>query len=1149
MLLVQFTYAQGDDESNIRELVKIPVPPSPNAAALGKFGDIPVGLSTGIPSISIPFFTWSDILKELSVEVGLSYHAGGHKVEDMTSNCGLGWVLNGAGVISRTVKGIPDDGEQGFLNTPSLRSVFTASADHMNMLPGSTSIGFHYGNSNYYDTIKKISERYMDGEADMFNLSAGNISAKFFIDKNGDVTFLTQTNLDLQYTRYSPGGAINKFTLIDERSIKYIFDVIETTDPVPLEVIPGSQTMTCITGFYLSKIISADGIDTIKFSYTGFGNLVYETGFSETYSVTWINGAYTYNAPQYNYYSVTTGSVRLSQISFPDSTKISFSYGFARDDYDGDNALTSVSMSNGSESRKFDLSYDYFSTEYDPYAGTVFSANDYSKRLKLTKVQRISGTDSIPPFLFEYNSTNLPPRNSRMQDHWGYYNGGANATYSSTIYQAPNPAAPDLPGANRNANGNYGIASILEKIIYPTGGYTKFTYHGNDSHTALYNISGKADSVSRDESAISSYTSLPFTDRNKDTVRFIARVYNNLPPPEMEPWDENCNVSVTVKSTDNAVLETINFTYSTIGDAYLVLPLNKTYQVKYESDCTWWLDDFSVSIVYFYAKTPTNKDVGGLRVEKIEDNDSIGNKIITEYEYLRTDASSSGEIQHVPNYSYYKSTTSHFYTGQHDFHWNGTSSTTQTLSYFRGSPIIYKRVKVKKASPGKNIGYSVHEFTGFEWGGLYEQDYPYLQKQDIGWRQGLALRDSIFNSSNQLVKNTQNEWEDFAYNPDSAIYRNIVTGLIYHDDQATFNQYVYGARSYTLAYGRSQLKKTTETLYQNGDSVKTVKGYSYDNNKFLLTCERTVDSKGDSVESRLYYPFNYSIPTDNAVSTLISNETWKKKSGTWYLFGATVSEYDQFNSVFTKPKKIISAEIDNLYDAATIGVFDPADLTRHASFKDQVEYLQYDDFGRYTEIKTKAAPVTSMIWSSQRNTPVAQVVNASEVDIAYSSFETETKGKWIYSGATSAHPEAITGARGYSLAGGNVTRNSLNSGKSYTVTYWKRDSTSAVTVNGGGGTLLLTRNGWKLYRHVLTGITSITITGTAYIDELRLYPSNAQMSTATFLPLSGISSQCDPNNNVLYYEYDKFSRLRRIKDHDKNIVKVIDYQYKQNQNQ
>lgn len=1150
LLFKHICFSQSDTQSNIRELVKIPIPPSPNAASLGKFGDIPVGLSTGIPSISIPFFSWKDDLKELTVDVLLSYHAGGHKVEDMASNCGLGWALNAGGVISRTIKGLPDDGQEGYLNTPPLRSVFTAAPDHMNMLPGSTSIGFHYGNSTYYDTIRKISERYMDGEADIFNLSVGNISAKFFIDKNGDVNFLTQTNLNLQYNR-NPSGpqSIYKFTLTDERAIKYIFDVTETTDPVGLEIIPGSQSMYCITSFYLSKIISGDGRDSILFTYTGSGSLVYESGFSETYTVTWANGAYTYNPQQYNYNTITTGSTRISQISFPDSTKINFSYGFARDDYDGDYGLTSVTMSNGSESRKFELNYDYFSTAYDPYAGTVYSPNDYSKRLKLTQVQQISGADSIPPYILQYNSTNLPPRNSRMQDHWGYYSGGANSNYSSTIYQAPNPAVPDLPGANRAANGSYSIASVLEKIIYPTGGYTKFIYHGNDSHTSIYNIGGKVDSIRLDENAINNYTSLPFTNRNKDTVRFISKIYNNQPPPEMEPWDENCNVSVTVKSTDNTVLETINFTYSTIGNAYLVLPLNKTYQIKYESDCTWWLEDFIASTVYFYAITPTNKEVGGLRVEKVEDNDSIGNKTTTEYEYLRTDGSSSGEIQHVPNYAYYKSTTYHPLLSTHDLHWTSTSSTTQTLSFFRGSPIIYKRVKVKKASSSSNIGYSIHEFSGFEWAGIYEDQYPYLQKQDIDWKQGLGLRDSVFNSSNQLVKNTQSEWEDFSYNPDSSIYRNIITGMIYHDDQSTFNQYVYGARSYTLARGRSQLKKTTETMYENGDSIKIIKEFSYDNNKFQLTREKTINSKGDSVENRLYYPFNYSISTDNAVNTLISKETWKKRNGTWYFTGATVNEYDQFNSSFIKPKKIIAAEVDDLFDATTIGAFDPADLTRHASFKDQVEYLQYDDFGRYTEIKAKSSPVTSLIWSPQRNYPVAQVVNASETDIAYSSFETEAKGKWIYSGSTSIHPNAITGTRGYSLAGGNITRSGLNSGKSYTVTYWKRDSTSTVTVNSGSGTLLLTRNGWKLYRHVLTGVTSLTISGTAYIDELRLHPSNAQMSTTTYLPLSGMSSQCDPSNKIIYYEYDKFSRLRRIKDQDNNILKVFDYQYKQNQNQ
>jgi YD repeat-containing protein len=51
------------------------------------------------------------------------------------------------------------------------------------------------------------------------------------------------------------------------------------------------------------------------------------------------------------------------------------------------------------------------------------------------------------------------------------------------------------------------------------------------------------------------------------------------------------------------------------------------------------------------------------------------------------------------------------------------------------------------------------------------------------------------------------------------------------------------------------------------------------------------------------------------------------------------------------------------------------------------------------------------------------------------------------------------------------------------------------------------------------------------------------MNTVTYEPLIGITSQCDANNHILYYNYDGLSRLVNIKDDDGNIVKNFKYNY------
>jgi hypothetical protein len=56
-----------------------PVPASPDAAALGKYGNIPVSPYTGVPNISIPLYTIKS--GDLTMPVSLSYHSSGNKVE------------------------------------------------------------------------------------------------------------------------------------------------------------------------------------------------------------------------------------------------------------------------------------------------------------------------------------------------------------------------------------------------------------------------------------------------------------------------------------------------------------------------------------------------------------------------------------------------------------------------------------------------------------------------------------------------------------------------------------------------------------------------------------------------------------------------------------------------------------------------------------------------------------------------------------------------------------------------------------------------------------------------------------------------------------------------------------------------------------
>jgi len=213
----------------------------------------------------------------------------------------------------------------------------------------------------------------------------------------------------------------------------------------------------------------------------------------------------------------------------------------------------------------------------------------------------------------------------------------------------------------------------------------------------------------------------------------------------------------------------------------------------------------------------------------------------------------------------------------------------------------------------------------------------------------------------------------------------------------------------------------------------------------------------------------------------------------------------------------------------------------------RLEYLGYDANGKLKMVRKSNSMPISYIWDYHGELPVAEAKNADTASIAYTSFEADGKGGWDYAVSGRTPIAGITGSRSYNLQDGSVSRQGLTPGNTYIISYWSQNGSYSIT--GGTSTVKTgkTVNGWTYYEHVVTaGSSTLAVSGGGWIDELRCYPSQAQMTTYTYDPLIGMTSSSDAQGRLTYYVYDGLGRLVAVKDQDGNVIKTLEYHY-QNQ--
>jgi len=511
--------AQSEPESNY-QAEHNPIPfLSPEAASLGKYGEIPVSEYTGVPQIDIPLYTVKS--GELELPISLSYHASGIKVNQEATWVGLGWDLMAGGCISRVVSGKNDLAEQYYQNEYEddwLKQLLNLNDNNT----FSSTIRFYYPYSsgisenqkNFYQ--KLINHNY---EPDIFTANFCGHNISFYIDPyNNDIIQLGKLSGNFKIEKFHKGNLIDidSWIITDNLGIKYYFG--------------GNATEKYLNLNYEADVLlyaPTWNLYKIEHPVNGNINLIYTDPFkiwptpevSETFR--WLDqreeDVYGYPELNNSFGAAFVGRVTpyldleshiSNQNSFPgivsplamrkpyisrivtDNCVIDFQLNDRNDINGQGKKLSSLVIKDNNDSIKHQkhhiyFYHSYFHTEKITYENKAYQGHYCdSKKNERLRLDSLKIDDNC--YSFSYNSTSLPSKTSNSQDYWGYYNGKNNKhlvgipPYVDSGYgeKVKNLSFHNesFINANRMPDISFIKAGILESVVYPTKGKTLFEY-------------------------------------------------------------------------------------------------------------------------------------------------------------------------------------------------------------------------------------------------------------------------------------------------------------------------------------------------------------------------------------------------------------------------------------------------------------------------------------------------------------------------------------------------------------------------------------------------------------------------------------------------------------------------------------------------
>lgn len=1171
IIITQIGYTQITDESfnpeaEANRLAK--TPNSPEAQAFTKYGNTPVNMYTGAPNIQIPIYTHKG--RELDLPISLTYDASGIKVDQLATQVGLGWNLNVGGRISRIVNGFPDDFYSGAHTNIPYKSILNYEVKNDINSYKNTSSNPIFDNKNellnYMRFLKRVNDNEYDTQPDYFSFNALGKNDTFVIDvQTGLPKPLNNPRLKVSFTHaYGASSPITKWTVKTDDGTIYIFEAEEITRDVNLSIDNGPQSLfgskkEYNSSWLLTKIESPNKKDIYEFTYTDLGfssnNRTAATFVGVTNALTCgpnntptptnsmgYSGGSVYKIKQKVLNKITHNGKRIIAVNLMN-----------RLDLDVNSAIQKINIykkdSNNHASdllTTFEFTYDYFKTSGFNTSTATTGAKLLNLRLKLDQlIIKDSNSVILNKHQFEYNDPyNLTSTTSKSQDYYGYFNGKTNSVLypKSEVY-----TCSPTDGADRTPNFSFAQRGVLNKIIYPTGGYTEFEYEPHKeavSNTTsswqtvttaalaypslpLYNSSVCNASVFNN-SVTSAVTSQVFQVTGyQGNYKFIYNQSGNLgkfyniehiatlvkisSPTATLSWadvyDSNCNVKTGVdvvweKSiANNGMTPVYPYDYTmTLSTGY--------YQMILANPSSSLSNSFVVqksqsTVSYIF------NEKAGFRVKSIKDFDHTNALAIhKEYEYP------SGTVISNPRYIY---RSAQYSVGNESV--VSPTDILHRLSYASGTEkphIGYKKVIEKIIKNGlSSAGKTLYKFYTNHYGNYKTGAYKYyIQGKEtanhygVDYKLGKPLGNAIFDSDAKKITSTSNFYEDLEYYSNIGIYimKDESKNLLYpipKKDILTNKWFITFAPAIILPV-------TTAAVSSNG--------YVVSSGSWSGNLATTIPSECNIAN------FNTTQNINDLCNPAIARLT-KQNTYAWGKVGNIIQKNS--NQYFDNGNKIISQSTSYKYYNYLLKETSTINSNEEVLKK---EFLYADQITDATSGSLKSNNILSV--------PLETKVYMDDVLMSYK--------KTHFSGT---FPSKIQTAKGSGSLKDRVEYERFEDGNLVQVKQTAGSSTAYIWGYDKRYIVAKVENTNYAAIEALSAFGSgagFTITeGLSAAQEIALRGmSNALVSTYAYDPMIGVISMTDPRGETIYYQYDSFNRLEFVKDAEGNILSKNEYNYK-----